>query len=183
MMFNTTDAGSSKDNNSNKDVAMSDTSQSGTYDKSYTEKNLHPAVYPINDTSEVLFFEDSILGNFCSFYIKSVIDVVDSTRKPENFTSLFKNEDDKAILVVNGSKVKLASKISDGDLMLPTSMGIFKKSDRTFLLIKMNLVSSMGGDYWYNLLLELDSTAHVISQKGIETTGEIAFSRVIQGIK
>lgn len=182
MMVDTTNAGS-KHNSSNTDVAMSTTSQSGTYDKTYTEKNLHPAVYPINDTSEVLFFEDSIQGNFCSLYIKSVIDVVDSTRKTGNFSSLFKNENDQAILVVNGSKVRLTSKITDGDLMLPTSMGTFNRSGRTFLLIKMNLVSSMGGDYWYNLLLELDSTAHVISQKGIETTGEIAFSQVIQGIK
>jgi len=182
IIVDTTDVNSNP-KGANTDVEMPDTTKSGTYDKSYTEKKLYPAVYPLNDTSEVLYFEDSIHGNFCSLYIKSEIDVVDSTRKPINFLNLFKNEDDKEILIINGSNVRLASKITDRDLMLPTSLGIFKKSDRTFLLIKMNLVSSIGGDYWYNLLLELDTTSHVISQKGIETTGEIPFSQVIQGIK
>jgi|GEM_PF-5871200 len=165
------------------DMIEPDNRQSGTYDKTYFEKRINPAVYQLNDTSEVLYFEDSIGGNFCSLYIKSDVDLIDSIRKPGNLKSILKDNADNPILVVNGTDVKLASRITDSEIMLPTNLGIFKRLDRTFLLVKMNLVSSMGGDYWYSLLLELDTSGRVKFQKGIETTGEIPFSQVIKEIR
>jgi hypothetical protein len=156
---------------------------SGTFDKSYKEKKLNPAIYRLNDKDEIIYFEDSLDGNFCSLYIKSAITVIDSTGKPNNYSSIVDRiENEHAVLIINGANVKVASEITDSEIMLPTYLGAFNRSDRNFLLIKMNLVSGMGGDYWYNLLLELDSTGHVIYQKGIETSGEISFSQVIEGI-
>ncbi|SFN33709.1 hypothetical protein SAMN05428949_2478 [Chitinophaga sp. YR627] len=155
----------------------------GTFDPSYTEKKVHPFLYHFNDTTDVVCFEDSIQGDFCRLYLRSDVGVVDSTGTPADIPMLSSiNNDKKAVIVVNGESIKLRLKIKDSEIMLPTYIGSFSRSERKFLLIKMMLVSAMSGYYCYNLLLELDEKGIVISQKGIETNGEISFKQVIDSI-
>jgi len=150
------------------------TAQKDVEQQAYFEKDLHPAMYTINDTLKLVWFEDVVQDNHCSLYLKSVIEVVDSVRKPADFENISRLPQ-QAVLIVNSTSIELTSKVTDGELMLPTLIGMFSYAAREFIVIKMNLVSNIYGDYWYNLLLELDSSGHVISQTGVETTGMVSF--------
>ncbi|SFE91271.1 hypothetical protein SAMN05518672_11225 [Chitinophaga sp. CF118] len=150
--------------------------QGGTSDSAYHERTIKPAIYSLNDQLKVVYFEDSIQEITCALYLKSELGVIDSTRRPINYASLLNNlESSKVMLIINNTSIKLNAKIRDSEIMMPTYLGYFSLFNKNYLLIKMNLVSSMSGDYWYNLLLEIDSEGEIINQQGIETTGEITF--------
>ncbi|SEL81172.1 hypothetical protein SAMN04488505_1021171 [Chitinophaga rupis] len=149
------------------------------FDNSYHEKEIKCAKYPINDTLQVTFFEDTIQNISCALYLKSELDIVDLTRQPQNYPDVINYlNNQQAALLINGTNIRLNAKIADAKIMLPATLITFNSSDKNYLLIEMNLISSMGGDYWYNLLLELSADGKVAHQDGIETTGHLSYEEL-----
>ncbi|MFB6455582.1 hypothetical protein ACE38W_09960 [Chitinophaga sp. Hz27] len=143
------------------------------YDSTYHEQDIHAAYFSVNDTAQISYFETSIDDIQCALYLNSSLTQIDSVATPTDSANLvaeLKTKD--AVLRINGKWIGLEKPIKDGTIMLPTFIGHTKKNGLDYVLIRMNLVSSMGGDFWYNLLIKLKNSV-VVKQTGIETTGEL----------
>ncbi|RBL92181.1 hypothetical protein DF182_06175 [Chitinophaga flava] len=150
----------------------------------YHEQEIRSAYFPVNDTMQVTYFKNSIDNIQCVLYLQSVLDVVDSLNTPSDSANIINELKEKnAVLLINNRQVELESAIRDASLMLPTYIGHTTQNGSDYLLIRMNLVSSMGGDYWYNLLLKLNKNREVIGQQGVETNGELAGEKLKDYLK
>lgn len=140
----------------------------------YREKKIIALLCTANDTLNIAYFEDSIQYIKCALYLSTDISLIDSIRQPSNFKQLlsfFKSAPE--VLIINDERINLAYTPKDYKILLPTSIASFSFDNKKYLLIKSNLVSSMTGNYWHSILLEINDKGGVVHQYGKETNGEI----------
>ncbi|RFS26532.1 hypothetical protein DVR12_01725 [Chitinophaga silvatica] len=141
--------------------------------KEANTKALHPAIWPLNDTLQVLYFKEKIHNINVEMYLKSEISTIDSTRHPENDTQLldlFNQEEN--VVFINNKKIPLKFKIGDSQIMLPESIEFLTHKQKNYILIKLSLVSFMPYVGYDNIAFEIKNN-NVVRQLYVQTKDEL----------
>lgn len=148
--------------------------------RDYIEKKVTSFSYPISDTSSIVYFKDSINKIKVQLYLNS--NIANEFSKISKKNSAILNIKTKlkkcdAVLIVNDSIIKI-NNIEDSKLLLPTFLDHFFFNDSEYLLLKLNLISYMSGDLWYNIFIKFNNNI-IVSQLRTSSNGKLTKKKIL----